>query len=344
MTVPSLTRRQLLSLSALGAVGLLGGCGDGQAPQLLSSRGQFPAAWLKRLPSPWQSRRLESAAAVLQAAQQPRSALVQLGDGWAQTLGPAALQAFEPGAALEGLLPQSEAVSRLFRDGSRVALPWAFGTWLLLLRSRPDLAAQPARGWGLLLDPSLKQKLVLPSSPRLVIELALRQLGSSSADPAALADPRLPAQLARLRCQALAFDERDGLNLLLSGRAQAAVLPSQVVLPLLRRDLRLSALLPSSGSPLWWNLLLVPAGEHPAPALDWLRECRSRPMLDRLLSGGWVPPLRRERLGASLALWPKEQALLLYPEPAVLERCNSLPPLNGSERQRYQRLWDQAAA
>lgn len=344
MTAPPLSRRQLLRLSALGAVGLLAGCSDGRAPQLISSSGQFPAAWLKRLPSPWQSRRLETATAVIEAAGQPRSALLQVGDGWAQSLKPAALQPFGAGAPLEGLLPQTDAVSRLFRAGPPVALPWAFGTWLLLLRSRPDLAAQPSRGWDLLLDPSLKGQLVLPSSPRLVIELALRQLGLVSAEAGALADPRLPAQLARLRRQALAFDERDGLNLLLAGNAQAAVLPSQVVLPLLRRDPRLVALLPESGSPLWWNLLLRPAGEHPAPPLEWLQESRSPPLLDRLLSGGWVPPLPRERLGASLALWPKEQARLLYPAPAVLARCNSLAPLSPGERQRYQRLWDQAAA
>ncbi len=344
MTAPPLSRRQLLRLSALGAVGLLAGCGEGRAPQLFTSSGQFPAAWLKRLPSPWQARRLETAAAVVGAVSQPRSALLQLGDGWAQTLEPAALQSFGAGAALEGLLPQADAVSRLFRAGPPVALPWAFGTWLLLLRSRPDLAAQPARGWELLLDPSLKRRLVLPSSPRLVIELALRQLGLASAEAGALGDPRLPAQLARLRRQALAFDERNGLNLLLAGRAQAAVLPSQVVLPLLRRDLRLSALLPASGSPLWWNLLLRPAGEHPAPPLDWLRESRSAPLLDRLLSAGWVPPLPRERLGESLALWPQAQARLLHPEAAVLERCNSLAPLSPAERQRYQLLWDQTAA
>ncbi|MFS6825928.1 hypothetical protein [Cyanobium sp. ATX-6F1] len=52
MTAPPLSRRQLLRLSALGAVGLLAGCADGRSPQLLSSSGQFPAAWLKRLPSP----------------------------------------------------------------------------------------------------------------------------------------------------------------------------------------------------------------------------------------------------------------------------------------------------
>lgn len=343
MTSPLVSRRQFLSLSALAGLGLLGGCGDGRNPQLLMSSGQFSAAWLKRLPSPWQGRRLETADAVLEAASQPRSALLQLGDGWAQTLASASLAPFEPAAALEGLSPLAEPASRLFRPGPAMAMPWAFGTWLLLLRSRPDLAARSSEGWNLLLDPSLRRQLVLPSSPRVVIELALRLLDRASTEASALVDPRLPAQLKQLRRQALAFDERDGLNLLLAGKAQAAVLPSQMVLPLLRRDPRLVALLPASGSPLWWNLLLRPSGAHPAPPLDWLRAIRQRPLLDRLLAAGWVPPLPREQLQPSLALWPREQARLLDPDPAVLARCTNLGPMDAAQRQLYQGLWDAAA-
>jgi putative spermidine/putrescine transport system substrate-binding protein len=121
------------------------------------------------------------------------------------------------------------------------------------------------------------------------------------------------------------------------------VLPSQMVLPLLRRDPRLVALLPASGSPLWWNLLLRPAGGHPAPPLDWLRAIRRRPLLDRLLAAGWVPPLPREELKPSLALWPREQARLLDPDPAVLARCTNLGPLDAAQRQLHQGLWDAAA-
>lgn len=343
MTAPLVSRRQILRLSALAGLGLLGGCGDGQAPRLLSSSGQFSAAWLRRLPSPWQGRRLDSPDAVIQAARQPGSALLQLGDGWAQTIPAGALAPFEPAAALAGLSPLAEPVSRLFREGPPLALPWAFGTWLLLLRSRPDLAARSGEGWGLLLDPSLRRQLVLPSSPRVVIELALRLVGDSDGESASLADPRLPSRLKALRRQALAYDERDGLNLLLAGKAQAAVLPSQVVIPRLRRDPRLVALLPASGSPLWWNLLLRPAGDQPPPPLDWLRAIRRPPLLDRLLAAGWVPPLPRDQLQPSLALWPREQARLLDPEPAVLARCTSLPPLGAAERQLLQSLWDGAA-
>ena len=342
---PLLPRRRLLQLAAVAGASALAGCRSGDGPVLLSARGALPPAWVKALPKPWRFQPLESPAAVIAAASRPQVGLLQLGDGWAAQLHPSDLQPFEAGSLLDGLDPLAAPVSRLFRpEGSApLAYPWAFGTWVLLLRSRPDLVRRGREDWTLLLDPSLRGKLVLPSSPRLVIELALRQLGLSSADPAALEDGRLPGQVRRLRRQALALDERDGLNLLLAGDADAAVVTSQRALPLLSADPRLAALLPASGSPLWWSLLLQPqAATAPAP-LDWLRAALLPPLLPRLLAGGWLPPLPRPRLEAALAGWSQAQRRLLLPPPQVLARCNSLVPFSAAERQRWQSLWEASA-
>jgi hypothetical protein len=353
----SLSRRQLLRLAALGggaaAGGLLGGCralggrwGGGGAGEalLLSARGSLPPAWIKGLPDPWRAQTLDAPAAVVQAAGRPAAAMLQLGDGWALQLPAAALQPFGAEALLAQLDPLAQPVSRLFRPEGAAALafPWAFGTWVLLLRNRPDLLRRRSEGWTLLLEPSLRQKLVLPSSPRLVMELALRQLGLASGDPAALDDPRLVPQLRRLRQQALALDERDGLNLLLAGDAEAAVVPSHRAVALLLSDPRLAALLPASGSPLWWSLLLRPAGASTPVPLEWLRDGLRLPLLDRLLAGGWVPPLPRARLAPALARWPEPVRQLLLPPEPVLARCNSLPPFTAAQQQRWQAVWDQA--
>jgi len=292
------------------------------------------------------------------ASAAPSPALLQLGDGWASSLDPAALQPIGSEALIGRLSPRVLPVSRLFaaaaRQGPPLAYPFSVSPWLLLLRNRPDLVERAAEGWDLLLDPSLRGRVLLPSSPRLVIALGLHQLGLQPPGPAqasgaatALEDPRLRSWLRRLRAQALAFDERDGLNLLLAGDAEAAVLPSHQVLPLLRRDPRLTALLPESGAPLWWQLLLRPAvgpGQvAPPPPLEWLADGLSLPLLDRLLAGGWVPPLPRQRLAPALARWPEPLRELLLPSAPLLERCSSLAPFTPEQRQRWQQLWDATA-
>ncbi len=327
-----LGRRQVLRLGAIGGLGLLAGC-RGQGPQLLASRGDLPAAWSARLPRPWQLRLLDDAAAVLAARAQ--SSMVQLGDGWAtevprSTFGPIATPEL-----LARLAPEAGPVSRLYApEGAPIlAFPWSCNPWVLLLRDRPDLQRRLGEGWDLLLDASLKAKLVLPASPRVAIALV-------DGDP---------QRLRRLRQNVLAQDDRHGLNLLLSGAAEALVLPRQRVVPLLRRDPRLSVILPEQGAPLGWSLVLKPLASATAataaspPPLEWLAAVLEPPLLPLLLASGWVPPLPRPLLQRAVASFPAAQASLLLPPAAVLARCRNLPPLSAAERGELQALWDAAA-
>jgi len=361
MALPLLHRRQLLCLGGLAGLALLGGCDSGAPSQLLYAPGDLPSAWLKTLPKPWRGRPQPSPAAVLAALGKPGMDLLQLSDGWALDAPSDQLAPLGAPHLLAQLAPFAAAPSRLFQAEAAPALafPWAFSTWVLVFRNRADLARRRQEGWTLLLEPSLKGRLVLPSSPRVVMELVLRQLGLPSEgswhaagamakadpavqnDPSLQDDPRLPAAIRRLRSQALACDEANGLNLLLAGEADAAVLPARRVLPLLRSDTRLQALLPESGSPLIWSLLVRPTGAAPLPQA-WLAEVLKPPLLNRLLAKGWVPPLPAERLAAPLSAWPEPIAQLMLPASEVLARCNSLAPLSAPKRIQWQALWDQA--
>jgi hypothetical protein len=333
-----LRRRQLLAGGALAGLGLLAGCRRPPRPRLLASRGDLPSAWSETLPPPWQVELRDDPAAVAAAlAADPSArgvappALLQLGDGWATGLDPAALQPIGSEALIGRLSPQALPVSRLFaaaaRPGPPLAYPFSVSPWVLLLRNRPDLAERAAEGWDLLLDPSLRGRLVLPSSPRVTIAL----VGGD------------PDRLRRLRAQALAYDDRQGLNLLLGGDAEALVLPRRRVVPLLQRDPRLQALLPAAGAPLAWNLLLRPAGPQPAPPLEWLGAVLEPPLLGRLLAAGWVPPLPQPILERACAGFPAPLRALLAPPAGVIERCVDLPPLGAAERLALQDLWDRSA-
>lgn len=350
----SLSRRQLLRVVGLGGMALtaagLSGCRRSVAGQVLAVRSALPQPWLKALPAGWNSRLFESPQALLEHTQQLplSSALISLSDGWAAPLPREQLLPLDAAPLLDQLDPMAKPVSRLFApaESPALAFPWAFGTWVVLLRNRSDLFARREEGWNLLLDPSLRGRLVLPASPRVLIELVLRQLERVAADATALADPRLPSQLRRLHAQALSLDERDGVNFLLAGDADAAVVTSQQALPLLQRDQRLTAFLPASGSPLWWQLLLhwqpAQAGARSPWPLEWLRDGIQAPLLPRLLRAGWVPPLPTEVLADALAAWPERLRTLLVPPPVVLSRCTTLMPLNAEEQQRWQHLWDQS--
>jgi len=343
---PRLPRRRLLQLGlAAGATlmlpPLLAGCGRGDGPLLLAAEGGLPAAWLKELPGPWRQQLLESPQAVLAAAGLAPGAavpglaaglgLVALADGWASALPLPGWQPFGAPALLARLMAAAQPVARLFQPPTAPALafPWAFSPWVLVLRSQPELArrARGPEGWQVLLDPALRGQLVLPASPRVTIELC-------GADP---------HRLRQLRAQALAYDDQHALHLLRSGEARAAVVPLQPLIPLLRRDQRLEVVLPASGAPLSWQLLLRPKGAPEAPPLEWLGALLEPSLLPKVLAAGWVPPLPRAQLEPALQRLPRSVAQLLLPPEPVLERCWSLPPLDPTRRQQFQALWDGAA-
>lgn len=328
MAEGQLSRRTLLAIGMGGSLALLAGCSRA-GPTLAARRGDLPERWLRRLPREWQLRWLEGAARVQEACGEPlarRPALAQLGDGWASALPRQAWAPFGLDGLLRRLSPTAAAASRLFGGVEQppLAFPWSLNPWVLVLRDRPDLARVANPGWDLLLEPSLAGKVVLPSSPRVVMALVRE-------------DPR---RLCRLRRQALAHDDRHGINLLLSGPAEAAVLPRQQALPLLRRDPRLVVRLPEEGAPIGWSLLLRPAGVAATPPADWLDAILQPPLLPRLLASGWVPPLPRPALAAALEGFSPTLAEVLLPPEPVLERCVALPPLGPDERRRLQELWD----
>jgi len=330
-----LSRRRLLQLGVGAGAGLLAACRSAPGPELLLAEADLPAAWLKQLPAPWRTRQVADAAAVQKAVrelgQRPAPGLVALSDGWASGLSRQQLQSFEAPRLWARLAAFSAPVARLYGPpaAGQLAFPWAYSPWVIALRSRSDLAARRQEGWQLLLDPSLRGRLVLPSSPRISLEI----MGGDF------------ERLERLRAQALAYDDRDGLNLLLSGDAEAAVLPLQRLIPLLRRDQRLAVIWPDSGAPLSWQLLLRPAGaaQSAPPPLEWLGAVLEQPLLEQLLARGLVPPLPQADLAPVARRFPESIAALLLPGDGLLQRCWSLPPLSVPQQLAQQNLWDAAA-
>ena len=310
---------------------LLSACSRGNGPLLVASRGTMPKAWLASLPAPWSLNSTDQPQQTVEAATTgpTRNGLLQLSDGWAKSLDPQLLQPLGAPRLLARLAAAAAPVSRLYAPPGAAALafPWAFSPWVIALRNEPRLVHQARSSWDVLLEPALRGKLVLPSSPRVSIEL----MGAD------------PGRLRQLRAQALAYDDAHGLNLLLRGDARAAVLPLQPLVPLLRRDPRLQVVLPATGAPLSWQLLLRPAGSVTPLPLAWLEAVLDPGLLPQLLAQGWVPPLPRAALEPVLQQLPQAVATLLLPSDAVLQRCWSLSPLGQRQQLAWQTLWDAAA-
>ena len=325
-----LSRRRLLQQSA-GAAGLalLAGCRSGGAPPtLLAAADTLPGRWAKALPSPWQLQPWTPEAAVTLAEMAERDSvdLVAVTDGWLSRFPVDQLQPVQA-APLQSQLDQTAAQFLAMQGNSRAAqlLPVGVSPWVMVFRRGDSWRSASLEGWDVLLDPALTGHVVLPLSPRLVIELADRMTA--------------PNALERLRRQVLTYDDRQGINWLLKDKARVLVTPLQRCMTLLRRDPRLSAVLPDSGAPLHWTLLIRPANTREPLPQAWVEQAWMPPMQTRLVASGWRPPLKTLDTGSLRAQLPSRWRDLLLPPAAVWSRCWSLPPLPAQQQASLSRRW-----
>lgn len=113
--------------------------------------------------------------------------------------------------------------------------------------------------WQDLWRPELKGFLSLPDNARSVIGLTLKQLGQSVNSDNLDAIPDLQPQLQALQQQVKFYSSTDYLQPLILGDSWIAVGWSTEVLPMVERDRRLAAVVPTSGTLLTADLWVRPA-------------------------------------------------------------------------------------
>ena len=321
-----LRRRHVLQM--IGATGsvLLAGCRPAiAAPTLMAPAGVLPKPWADALPKPWRLT-LASSQQDWIPEDRARADLLVMGDGWLDSMPADALQPVAAEPLRRQLDLQAEALLGELGDLQDRVLPLAVSPWVMLLRDDPAMAQE---GWPLLLDPVVAKRVVLPASPRLVMSLADR-LGGGQA-------------LSELRRQALTFDDRQATNWLLKGEARVVVLPLNRCIALLRRDPRLRAVLPASGAPLHWTVLMRPeASREPVPQ-GWIEQGWGDPLRRRLAQLGWRAPITSSGSMADRNALSARLRPLLFPSADTWSRCWSLPPLLPEDRSTVERRWRDSA-
>ena len=319
----SLSRRHLLQLGAGTCLTLLSGCRSGFRPsKLLSAKGTLPKAWLKQLPSAWESTFTQGSEVWPAEGAEPVD-LVAMGDGWLSTVSPSRLRNLDAPELHQQMDVQAQRfLTQLGPEQAARVLPVGVSPWVMLFRDGSSWAKAAREDWNVLLDPALQGRVVLPASPRFVMDLADRIGGDAVLD--------------RLRLQLLTMDDRQATSWLLKGKARVVVLPLQRCLPLLRQDPRLMAVLPGAGAPLHWTVLVRPAATRdPLPAA-WVQKAWRQPLSLTLLRDGWRSPVA---LTADRDSLPKPWRDLVYPPDATWDNCWSLAPLDENDQKVQAERW-----
>ncbi|MGG6293432.1 extracellular solute-binding protein [Leptolyngbya sp. AN02str] len=313
----------------------------------------------------------ESAQASAQSGQSPTAAstprpgqtanLVSLGDAWlTRAIRQQLIEPLDVGQ-LAGWqrLPQSwqalmtrNAEGAVDPAGQIWAAPYRW-TGLAIAYRTDKLQAvdwQPA-DWNDLWNPVLERRISILDNARVVLGLTLKTLGQSvnTTDLAAL--PQLSAKLAALQQQVRFYSSDAYLQPLMLGDTWVAVGWLADLLPVLRKDRRMAAVIPASGTVLSADVWVQPAtasgaiatGQATTPtahelAVQWINYCWQPENALRLsLLGAAASPVilgDRAALPASLQNNP-----LLLPSTDVLDRSEFLLSLEPASAEQYQQYW-----
>lgn len=284
--------------------------------------------------------------------------LVTLGDYWLTT----AIQQgliqpldIESLSGWEQLPPNWQAFVRRDRQGQLAetgdiwAAPYRWGTMMMAynVEAFEDLGWTPS-DWDDLWRPELRGYLSLLDSPRSVIGLTLKKLGESVNVANLESVPGLASELQQLHQQVKVYSSDAYLQPLLLGDTWVAVGWSTDILPVIDRDQRIAAIVPTSGTVLTSDLWVRPSGAATLTAASeaaiglpqqWINFCWQPQIANQisLLSLAASPVLvgrDRNQLPNALRNNP-----LLLPSNAVLQRSEFFEPLADETLNQYRRLW-----
>jgi putative spermidine/putrescine transport system substrate-binding protein len=225
------------------------------------------------------------------------------------------------------------------------AAPYRWGTMVIAYRNEEFQSLKPPTDWADLWRPELQGRISLLDGPRETIGLTLKKLGQSFNPSNLNAVAALPSELAALHRQARFYSSDAYLQPLLLGDTWVAVGWSTDVLPVIKRDRRITAIVPTSGTILTADVWVRPAREAASPAVveellkQWIDFCwQPEAALQMAILGQSASPVLTTLDRTQLPSTVRENAILLPPQ-AVLERSELLKPLNTTTAEQYRQVW-----
>jgi len=289
--------------------------------------------------------------------------VVSLGDAWLagairnqliQPLSPQQLPGWEQVPTPWQQLVQRNKQGFLDDAGSYWGAPYQWGSLAIAYR-KDELADNPPTDWDALWRPELARRISLLDRGRAVLGLVLKHLGYSVNSEEVGAIAALPEALASLHQQVRIYSSDAYLEPLILGDTWLAVGWSTDILPLLKRNPRLGAVVPRSGTILTAELWVLPARSAPTPEpaipvedlirewiqFYWQPEVATRlTLLGHAASPIVVGGLKGAGNDTAIDLPPSLQNNpLILPELAILDESEFLQPLSKSTAETYRRLW-----
>lgn len=272
--------------------------------------------------------------------------LVSGGDGWlSKVIQKKLVQPFDRGQLSQWadlperwqLLGQRNDQGIPDQAGKTWAIPYRWGPTMIIYRKQAfaELGWEPT-DWDDLWRPELQQRIALVDNPREVIGLTLKKLGYSYnlTNPDSITT--LAPALGELAEQVKFYSDKYYLQALLNKDVWLAVGWSNEIIPLLRSQSDLTAVIPTNGTSLWADLWTIPTGTKVEEiTYNWLNFSAQPASLEQVatFSNGLAVPYQNREI-ASLS----DNSLLKFSSD-LLGRSEFITPLTPEAENQYKNLW-----
>ena len=331
MEINKSTRRDFIKYALISSFFLLSGCSISTKKIILRGvANTFPSEFIDSLLSSWTFvpiKNIGSKKSPFFNALKEKTDLLVLNDGWISDLPYSSLQEIKATHIRYNFSKQASSfLDGLGEDYKNKIFPLAVSPWVILFRNEDSLALKNKNSWEVILSSALANQIVFPNSPYLLISIA-EKIGYGN-------------DFSKIKRQVKSFDDRNALNWVVSGRANAAVLPLSNCVDSLVKDPRLSVLLPQEGSPLNWTVLASPTLSKELFPTDWFDLLWGPTYLRRVIRKGFLPPtsfsnLRRKNINVS-----QRYQSIFIPEESVWNKCWSLPMLSFEKKKELALNWN----
>ena len=331
MNTDKFGRRVFIKYGLLSSLFLLTGCTTSHKRFTLRGvSNTFPSEFINSLSKGWEFfpiKDIELQKFSYNSTLQEKTDLLVLNDGWISNINPNSLQEIKAVDIRKNFSMHTNSfLDGLGENYKKKILPLAVSPWVILFRNEDSLALENKNSWEVILSSSLENQIVFPHSPYLLISIAEKI--------------DIVNDFSKVKSQVKSFDDRNALNWVVSGRANAAVLPLSSCVESLIKDPRLSVLLPKEGSPLNWTVLASPSLSQDSFPTEWFNSLWGSTYLRRVISKGYLPPtsfsnLRRKNINIA-----QRYKSLFLPEDSVWNKCWSLPTLTDEKKKDLALKWN----
>jgi putative spermidine/putrescine transport system substrate-binding protein len=278
----------------------------------------------------------------------PKANLVTLGDSWLKAaieqklIQPIETEQIKEWSSLNEKwqqLVQRDDQGNLNPQGKVWGAPYRWGNTVIVYNRDKfqEFDWQP-QDWDDLWRSELRSRISLLNQPREVIGLVLKKLGKSYNTENIDQIPTLETELQALNQQVKFYDSTTYLEPLITGDTWLAVGWSSDILPILNRYPKLTTVIPQSGTAIWADLWVSPAGvEKEALASEWINFC-------------WQPNIAKQiailtksnsPIATNISADELQETLnnLLLKNQEILEKSEFLLPLSPATTKQYESLF-----